>query len=126
MDSTTYARAGVTVLSNDGSDATTSLRTSIRNLAAWANTYGLMFSSGLLASRPAAGTQGRMYFASDTPTVAYYDTGSTWWTLGAGAPADPAAGTPGLRTLGSGATQAAAGNHTHGEDAPRLTVIGAY
>lgn len=78
------------------------------------DTLGALYGQGLLAARPAAGTAGRLYFATDTPTLIYYDTGSAWVTLGSPPPSDPAAGTAGLRTLGVGPLQAAAGNHGHG------------
>jgi hypothetical protein len=35
------------------------------------------FSQGTLAARPAAGTAGRLYYATDKPQL-YYDTGSAW------------------------------------------------
>lgn len=80
------------------------------------------YLQGLLASRPAAGTQGRHYWATDTNTV-YYDTGSAWKDIipdgfvtaskvadalkpSAGA----AAGTEALRAIGSTAATVVAGN----------------
>ena len=65
--------------------------------------------SDTLANRPAAGHSGRTYHESDTQKLDR-DTGAAWTTI---VDADPVAGTAGLRTLGTGATQAAVGNHTH-------------
>ena len=65
--------------------------------------------SDTLANRPAAGHSGRTYHESDTQKIDR-DTGAAWTTI---VDADPVAGTAGLRTLGTGATQAAVGNHTH-------------
>jgi len=39
------------------------------------------FTSGLFASRPAAGTANRYYFATDTLKI-YYDTGVVWLEVG--------------------------------------------
>jgi hypothetical protein len=47
------------------------------------------FTSGLLSARPAAGTSGRFYYATDTKDVSY-DTGSAWRSL-TGAPIIPVA-----------------------------------
>jgi hypothetical protein len=113
MDSS-YTRTGLSVLSSDGSDAVSAYRTSIRNLAAWAEANAPCAGKGLSA-RPAAGKAGTFYKATDAATgILYYDNGTTWETIGAAPPTDGSAATPSLRTLGSGSTQAAAGNHTHG------------
>lgn len=113
MDSS-YTRTGLSVLSNDGSDAVSAYRTSIRNLAAWAEANAALRGQGLLSARPAAGKAGTFYKATDAATgILHYDNGTTWETIGAAPPTDGSAATPSLRTLGSGATQAAAGNHTH-------------
>lgn len=73
-------------------------------------------SSGLLAARPVSspgspGKRGRRYIATDVGVggTEYVDAGTAWLELGP-ALIDPAAGTAGLRTLGTGAQQAAAGN----------------
>jgi hypothetical protein len=63
---------------------------------------------GSLASRPAAGKQGRFYWATDVTTF-YLDTGSTWVTINPAGVVDGPAGTPSLRTLGTGTLQAASG-----------------
>jgi hypothetical protein len=55
------------------------------------------------------GDTGRVFFGSDTKKV-YRDSGSAWVVI---IETDPATGTAGLRTLGTGSAQAAAGNHTH-------------
>jgi hypothetical protein len=114
----TGTRTGIVYLADDGSDAVTAYRTSIRNLAAWAEAQGALYAQGLLSARPTAGKAGRLYRATDDVTgVIYYDDGSTWQSIGAAAAIDAAAGVGSLRTLGTGATQAAAGNHTHSADA---------
>lgn len=117
MDSS-YTRSGLSVLSDDSSDAVTAYRTSIRNLAAWAEANAALRGQGLLSARPSPGKAGTFYKATDDVTgVLYYDNGTTWETVGASAPTDGSAATPSLRTLGSGSTQAAAGNHSHAVDA---------
>jgi len=57
----------------------------------------------------AAGQQGRYYYDTTNYRM-YWDNGSSWNLL---LNSDPAVATAGLRTLGTGAQQAAAGNHTH-------------
>jgi hypothetical protein len=110
----TGTRTGIVYLSDDGSDPATAYRASIRNLAAWAEAQGALYAQGLLASRPAAGKAGRLYRATDDSAgVIYYDDGSTWQSIGTSSAVDAAAGVGSLRTLGAGALQAAAGNHTH-------------
>ena len=100
--------------------------------------YEKQFKHGTHAQRPAAGIAGRLYYCS-THGALYRDNGVSWDTCtitaeavpgphaadhqpgGADAMAvDAAAGTGSLRTLGTGAQQAAAGNHTHpgGSGAP--------
>lgn len=55
------------------------------------------------------GDTGRMHISTDDQKVSR-DSGSAWVTI---IDADPATGVAGLRTLGTGAQQASAGNHTH-------------
>lgn len=125
-------RFGVAALANSGSDPMTIYRTMLRALEDALEAYGLVWrGQGTLASRPAAGIQGGVYKVTDAGYEATlsYDTGSAWVEIGAGATVDGAAATPSLRTLGSGSTQAAAGNHSHAgtsaDDVELLTVIGA-
>jgi hypothetical protein len=108
-------RTGLSVVSaSPSSDAVPTLRDSIRNLAAWAEAQGALYAQGLLSARPTAGKAGRLYRATDDVTgVIYYDDGSTWQAIGTSSAVDAAAGVGSLRTLGAGALQAAAGNHTH-------------
>jgi hypothetical protein len=110
----TGTRTGIVYLANDGSDPVTAYRTSIRNLAAWAEAQGALYAQGLLSARPTAGKAGRLYRATDDSAgIIYYDDGSTWQSIGTSSAVDAAAGVGSLRTLGAGALQAAAGNHTH-------------
>lgn len=110
----TGTRTGIVYLQNDGADSYTLYRTSIRNIVAALEAKGVLYTQGLLSARPAAGTVGRFYRATDdTAGVIYYDDGSTWQSVGTSAAIDAAAGVGSLRTLGAGALQAAAGNHTH-------------
>jgi hypothetical protein len=110
----TGTRTGIVYLADDGSDAVTAYRASIRNLAAWAEAQGALYAQGLLSTRPSAGKAGRLYRATDDVTgVIYYDDGSTWQAIGTSSAVDAAAGVGSLRTLGAGPLQAAAGNHTH-------------
>lgn len=61
------------------------------------------------ANRPAASRLGRRFYATDTHRL-YRDNGASWdLVIGA----DEAAATPSQRSLGTGATQAAVGNHAH-------------
>ena len=71
-------------------------------------------SQGTLASRPVStggspGKMGRWYYATDNGLL-YYDFGTGWITINAPGTVDGPAGTGTLRTLGTGALQAAAGN----------------
>jgi hypothetical protein len=110
----TGTRTGIVYLADDGSDPVTAYRTSIRNLAAWAEAQGALYAQGLLSARPTAGKAGRLYRATDDSAgIIYYDDGSTWQAIGTSSAVDAAAGVGSLRTLGAGALQAAAGNHTH-------------
>ncbi len=68
---------------------------------------------GLLSARPTAASdnEGQAFYATDTGLL-YRSNGSSWDQILLTDPTE-ASGDPGLRTLGSGANQAAAGNHTH-------------
>lgn len=87
--------------------------TSMQNLAE--DLDGVAFDDqGALASRPTStpgspGKRGRYYFAIDEG-VLYRDTGTSWVGINAAGAADGPAATPTLRSLGTGALQAAAGN----------------
>jgi hypothetical protein len=81
----------------------------IGNLAADLDPKTVIFSQGTLASRPAAAITGRFYYATDNGLL-YYDTGSAWVAINPAGTVDGPAGTGTLRTLGSGALQAAPGN----------------
>ena len=67
------------------------------------------FGQGMTADRPTAGTQGRLYWSTDD-SLLFYDDGATWRQVIYEPVTDAAAGTGSLRTLGTGALQAAAGN----------------
>jgi hypothetical protein len=128
-------RTGLALLLNDGTDQVTIYRNNIRAIGALLEAKSPLYSQGALSARPAAGTAGRIYKSTDLPedNVLYWDTGAAWVAIGVGAAVDPAAGVGGLRTLGAAATQAAAGDHSHGvstlvgaEIPALLTIIGAY
>lgn len=114
----TLARTGITIPETDGSDSTTAFRLSTRSIGQFVEDSVLVGTEGLLASRPAAGDGQTLYKPTDVglENVIYWDDGTAWRTIGAAPATDPAAGVGGLRTLGSGALQAAAGNHTHARD----------
>jgi len=82
---------------------TVGLEGSVDNMNLWLCQYGLK------TAQPAFGKQGRRYFATDENQI-YLDTGSAWLPMFL---IDPAVGIGGLRTLGLGAQQAAAGDHVH-------------
>ena len=67
------------------------------------------FGQGLINNRPTVGTQGRFYWATNESKL-YYDDGSAWRQVTYDPVTDAAAATGSLRTLGTGARQAAAGN----------------
>ena len=70
----------------------------------------MLCQAGLDATKDSSyGDTGRIFIATDTQRI-YRESGSAWVEV---MDDDPAAGTAGLRTLGTGSTQAAAGNHTH-------------
>lgn len=67
-------------------------------------------SKGTFAARPAAGTvAGKLYYATDTGAF-YVTDGTTWQLVNPYPTTDAAVGVGSLRTLGSGALQAAPGN----------------
>jgi hypothetical protein len=73
------------------------------------NTSLLQFAA--IGSRMAASKRGVEFIATDVGGEDLsYDTGSGWVDIEG---SDAAAGDASKRTLGSGATQVAAGNHTH-------------
>tara|TARA_R100000656_G_C3927251_1_gene124069 strand:- start:174 stop:821 length:648 start_codon:yes stop_codon:yes gene_type:complete len=65
-----------------------------------------------LANRPTAGQEGRLFVASDgnNAGLMYRDSGTAWVQV---LLSDQATSVASLRTLGTGAAQAAAGDHTH-------------
>ena len=67
------------------------------------------FDAGTLASRPAAGQAGRLWYATNTGVLSW-DTGTAWVDVNPSGVVDGAAGVGTLRTLGAGALQATAGN----------------
>jgi hypothetical protein len=74
---------------------------------------------GAASARPAHGKKGVRYFATDT--LAYtLDDGTQWLDISA---IDGAAGVASRRTLGTGATQGAAGNHTHQPSSPHVAEV---
>lgn len=82
----------------------------IQNLATDVDAKMAIDSQGVLAGRPTTGlVQGQYYFATDNNLLYRYN-GSAWITLNASAAVDAAAGVGSLRTLGTGALQAAPGN----------------
>lgn len=82
----------------------------VKNLADDVDAKMAIDSQGLLSARPTTGlVQGQYYFATDNNLIYRYN-GSAWITLNAAGAVDAAAGVGSLRTLGTGALQAAAGN----------------
>lgn len=82
----------------------------IQNLATDVDVKMAIDSQGVLASRPTTGlVSGQYYFATDNLLLYRYN-GTAWITINAAAAVDAAAGVGSLRTLGTGALQAAAGN----------------
>jgi microcystin-dependent protein len=79
----------------------------IRAIVAQLEVVAARIDYGSAASRPAAGIVNRFYRSSDTGVLSL-DTGSAWIDLNL---KDAAAATASLRTLGTGAKQAAAGSH---------------
>ena len=73
------------------------------------NLDGLLLQYLVAASRPAASQVGRDFIASDTKVYSR-DNGAGWDTV---IDVDAVVATPSFRTLGTGAQQAAAGDHGH-------------
>lgn len=69
----------------------------------------VVFDSGTFASRPAAGLIGRLWYSTNTGVLSW-DTGAAWVDVNPSGVVDGAAGVGTLRTLGTGALQAVAGN----------------
>ena len=76
------------------------------------NMNACLMQYGLESAKPAAsaGTEGMAYYSSDTG-ILWYDNGGTWVDISG--LSDQAAGTASKRTLGTGSTQSAAGDHGH-------------
>src|SRR5215831_16055196 len=56
----------------------------VRNVVAALEAKGVQYGMGTLAARPAAAIQGRLYLATDqTPPALFFDTGTTWYQIGA-------------------------------------------
>lgn len=93
----------------------------MHDLASNLDSKTAIFGQGTFATRPVSslaspGVQGRFYFATDTSTL-YYDTGTGWSAVTPPtAVADGPAATATLRSLGTGALQAAAGNDSRLSD----------
>lgn len=104
----TYARTGIQ-LPDQASDAFL-YRQHLAAIGDMIEAQGVLYVTGTAATRPAAGKIGRVRFETDTG-VFLWDTGAQWVIVNPSPPADGAAGTPSLRTLGTGAAQAAAGSH---------------
>lgn len=77
MAVTTTTRMGVTRWSDSG-DPLTRVQMDTSHAAIESKT--MIFLQGDLASRPVAGTQGRMYYATDRQEM-YYDDGTRWNTI---------------------------------------------
>lgn len=85
-----------------------------QNKANWdASANAVVTTAGDLLYATAAGVLARLAVGAAGQFLSVAGGVPVWATI----PADPAAGTAGLRTLGAGAQQAAAGNHTHGYSA---------
>lgn len=71
------------------------------------NTNAMMVQTGTDASKGDAGLEGRLFFTTDDGKI-YRDSGSAWVEV---VTRDGATTVPSVRTLGTGSTQAAVGNH---------------
>lgn len=86
----------------------------IMELAQALDAQTVIYGQGILSNRPASsgaqpGKQARFYYATDNGTL-YYDMGTGWVTINAAQVSDGPAAQATLRSLGTGAQQAAAGN----------------
>lgn len=111
---TTTTRAGIRVPDlTDAADAHADWLSAMNTIDGLISIFA---GKGLFSARPSAGTvAGRLYYATDTG--AYYITDGTTWQLINPYPAtDAAAGTGSLRTLGTGALQAASGTDSRLSD----------
>jgi hypothetical protein len=73
------------------------------------NLNGMLMQKDAEANKPAAAQEGRDFW-DETNGEYERDNGTSWDVL---IESDAIAGTPSLRTLGTGSTQAAAGDHIH-------------
>lgn len=64
----------------EGTDLANEIDTGFEDLATALDTQLVAFTQGTFASRPAAGTSGTLYFATDLLTL-YYDNGSAWYDI---------------------------------------------
>ena len=85
-------------------------RSHLAAIAGAMESQGVIYLTGAESLRPAAGKSGRVWMSTDTGSL-WWDTGGTWMLVNPAPPANAAAGTPSMRSLGTGATQAAAGSH---------------
>ena len=98
MSITTSPRFGLTQWSAESDPVN---RTQFETSFGLIDSLGALYSQGALSARPAYGTVGRFYFATDTGLL-YYDTGAAWVTIN---PATP---------LGTSATVSAVGDSENG------------
>ena len=85
-------------------------RVHLAAIAQAVESQGVIFTSGVAGSRPPAGKVGRVHLFTDTGEF-WWDTGASWMQVNPAPVANAAAGTPSLRRLGTGSTDAAAGSH---------------
>lgn len=100
-------------------------RTMLRAIEDALEAKGLVWrGQGAIGARPAAGVQGGVFWLDGTGLQ--YDDGTTWTSVSTAATVDDIAAVGSLRTLGSGATQAAPGTvFTTIEENLILALIGA-
>lgn len=72
------AQEGSSIASHSGGATVTLVQTA----GSFKRIIGEFHGSGTYANRPAAGTAGRLYLATDNPGVMYRDTGSAWQMYG--------------------------------------------
>ena len=104
-----YCKPSTNAESGNVSSATTGFWADEMEMTVNRMNAGLM-QQGVEGDKPAAGYAGRWWFSTDTG-LTWRDSGAAWVQVLFN---DPAVATVGLRSLGTGAQQAAAGNHTHG------------